>query len=341
MANWATSVLLASQHRLLGRMTEAEQRMKATPTLTALLKNQNFLNPAISAIQQSDQRTNSTYLLDKSSHTVSNARAYNHTGSKGTTTKVDLSWTTYAADFTISLKNASRNVFEWQEMFDNEVKGTFIDIHEEIESDALTWLNTYRSQVITPSTSQVLTWDSTNYIGKVASEDEDYFVQIAKAFMWENKYKGQFDMICDPGLYVKLERALAQGQGNSENLGFQFNNVNIYPSNGAVATAVDGVDDMAFIFPTGMIGALTWIPDLNRVGRETKAYSYQSMPDLFGSLGEFAVHQYESGADNSSNGAETQDVDQEWEFSIDVAKYYAPISTSDEYPIFKLGRATT
>lgn len=341
MANWADAVLLASQHRVLGRMTEAEQRMKATPTLTALLKNQSFLNPAISDIKHSDQRTNSTYLLDKATHSVTNARAHDHSGSKGTATKTDLSWTTYAADFTISLKNADRNLFTFQEMFDNELLGTFTDIHEDIESDALTFLNTYRSEVITPTTSQVLTWDDSNYIGKVAASDEDYFVQIAKAFMWENKYQGQFDMICDPGLYVKLERALAQGQANQENLGFQFNNVNIYPSNGSVATSIEGVDGMAYIFPTGMVGAMTWIPSINRNGRETKDYSYQSMPDLYGALGDIAVHMYESGADNSGNGAETQDVDQEWEFSVDVCKYYAPISTSDEYPIYKLGLATT
>lgn len=337
MAYWESSDLLASQQRIAGRMTEAELRMKATPTLGAMLKNQRFLIPDIDSVKTSDQRTNSTYFLDKSSHSVTNARAHAHTGSKGTSTKVDLSWTTYAADFNISLKNADMNVFAWQELFDNELLGTLVDIHEDIETDAVTWLNTYRSQVIIPTTSGVLDWDTSNYIGGVASSDVDYFIQIVKAFMWENKYKGTFDLIVEPGLYVKLERALNQGQSNDTNLGFQFDNVNIYPTTGAVATAVAGYTGLAYIVPTGMIGAMTWIPRLNREGKKTNLYMYDSMLDMFGTGIEFAVHQYETGVDNSSLGGELQDVDQEWELSVDVCKFYAPTSTSNEYPIFKVG----
>lgn len=340
MAYWTTSALLASQQRIMGRYTEAELRMKATPSLTVMLQNGVQLMPAIEAVKTSDSRTNSTYILDKSSHTIGNARAHAHTGSKGSSTKVDLSWTTYAGDFNISLKNADNNVFNWNEMFDNEIRSTMIDIHEDIEADNMTWLNTYKSQVIVPTTSGVLTWDSTNYIGGVASADVDYFVQIAKAFMWENKHKGSFDMFVEPGLYVKLERALNQGGGNSTNLGFQFDNVNIYPTTGAVATAVSGYSGLAFIAPTGMIGAAAWIPQLNRNGKETKNYTYDSMTDIFGTGMPIAVHVYETGADNSSKGGELQDVDQEWELSVDICKFYAPTSTSNEYPIFKLGLLT-
>lgn len=337
MAYWTTSALLASQQRIMGRYTEAEMRMKATPTNKVMLDNGIALAPAIAAVKPTDSRTNSTYLLDKSSHTVGSARAHNHTGSKGSSSKIDLSWTTYSADFNISLKNADNNLFSWNEMFDNEIESVLIAIHEDIESDSITWLNTYKSQVIIPTTSGVLDWDTTNYIGGVNATDVDYFVQIAKAFMWENKYKGQFDMIVEPGLYVKLERALNQGGGNSTNLGFQFDNINIYPTTGAVATAVAGYTGLAYIFPRGMAGMATWIPRLNREGKETKLYTYDSMTDMFGTGMQFAVHVYESGADNSSKGGELQDVDQEWELSVDVTRFYAPTSTSNEYPIFKLG----
>ncbi len=340
-AYWADSVLLASQHRLIGKMTEAELRRKATPSLEVLVKGSGmFLNPGIDQIQNSDSRTNSTYLLNKSTHTVTNARAHAHTGSKGTSTAVNLSWTTYAADFNISFKNADRNVFSFQEMFDNELYGTFIDLHDDLESDTLTWLNTYKSQVIIPNSgasSNVLTWDDTNYIAGVQAANTDYFVQQIKLFMFENKYRGEFDLICDPGLYAKLEQALNQGAGNATNTGFQFSNINIYPTAGAAATAVEGYQGLGFIVPTGMIGGAFWIPKMNREGKDLKDYTYSSMPDLFGTGLPFAVHYYETGADNSSKGGETQDVDQEWEISIDVAKVYAPTSTSNEYPIFKVG----
>ena len=337
MAYWTTSALLASQQRITGRMTEAELRMLATPTVTALLKNQAFLIPNIEELKKTDSRTNSTYYLNKASHTVGSARAHAHTGDKGSSTKIDLSWTTYAADFNISLKNADPNLFEWKEMFDNEVKSALIDIHEEIEADAISWLSTYKSQVIVPSDSGVVDWDTSNYIGGVNATDVDYFVQQVKTFMWENKYKGEFDLIVEPGLYVKLERALNQGAGNAENLGFQFDKVNIYPTSGAVATAVTGYQALGYIFPTGMVGAMTWIPRLNRQGTQTNLYNYDSMPDLFGTGMDFATHVYETGADNSSKGGELQDVDQEWEFSVDVSKFFAPTSTANEYPIFKVG----
>ena len=343
-AYWADSVLLASQHRLTGKMTEAELRRKATPVLGALLKNRNPLIPGIAQIQNSDTRTNSTYLLNKVSHSITNARAHAHTGSKGTSTAVNLAWVTYAADFKISLKNADYNVFTWQEMFDNEVYGSFIDLHDDMETDALAWLSTYKSLVIIPNSgasSNVLTWDTSNYIAGVAAADQDYFIQQVKLFMFENKYKGELDLICDPGLYAKLEKSMNQGTANAENTGFQFSNVNIYPTSDAAATAVDGYSGLGYIVPTGMIGVVDWIPKLNREGKETKAYSYSSMPDLFGTGMPFAVHMYETGADNASYGGETQDVDQEFEFSVDIAKVYAPTSTSNEYPIFKVGLLAT
>ena len=342
MAYWTTSALLASQSRILGSMTEPELRRLATPTMATLLKNQQFLQPGLADIKPTDSRTNSTYILDKSSHSVGSARAYNHTGSKGASTKVDLTWTTHSADFNISLKNADNNLFNWNELFDNEVKSALIALHENMESTATAWLNTNRTQDITPTTPLTATWDDSAYIVGVAAADADYFVQVVKAFMWENKYKGMLDMVCDPKLYVILERALYQGDANSTNLGFQFQNVNIMPTTGAVATAIDGYTGLCFVFPSNTVGAMNWIPRLNREGKQTNLYTYDAMGDLFGLPITWATHVYETGADSQSLGGERQDVDEEWEFSTDISMLKAPIpSGTNESTIYKFGLLST
>ena len=80
---------------------------------------------------------------------------------------------------------------------------------------------------------------------------------------------------------------------------------------------------------------------LNRQGfgdTFTNGGAYRTIADPLGSGLTFAVHEYATGADNESNGAETQDIDIEVEVSIDLAPVKAPTSTSNLTPIVKAGQ---
>ena len=344
MANYADSVWNAAQYKLSEMMNKPEFKHKPSAALSVFLKNTNFLIPASERERlwnqkASDQQTVSTYNLEKQTVALGSARAYNHSGAVADSGTADLSYTTYARKFKYSIKRADRNVFDTAEMVAAQLRSAAIDLHAGIETALMTYLNTNKTQSVISTSPQSGTWDASNYIFGVNADDKDQYFQYLKAFMFEQYYGGSFDVINNVKAMARAMYLGQQGQGNATNLGWQIDGMNMVTS--TELTNATGYDWMSYIIPEGTIGILPWIPQLNRSGfGDTFANggAYRNISDPLGSGLVFAVHEYASGADNESAGAETQDIDIEVEVSIDLAPVKAPMSTSNLSTIVKAGQ---
>lgn len=344
MANYADSVWNAAQYKLDDMMQKPEFKHKPSAALSVFLKNTNFLVPASERERlwnqkASDQQTVSLYNLEKQTVALGSARAYDHSGAVGDSGTADVSYTTYSRKFKWSLKRGDRNVFSNAELVAAQLRSAAIDLHAGIETAIMTYLNTNKSQAVISATPQSGTWDATNYLFGVAAADRDQYFQFLKMFMKEQYYSGMFDVINNVRAQARAQYLGQQGQGNSTNLGWQIDDMNMVAS--TEFSNASGYEWMSYVIPEGTVGLLPWIPEINRSGfgdTFQNGGAYRSLPDPLGSGLVFAVHEYASGADNDSAGSETQDVDVEVEISVDLAPVKSLMSTSNASPIFKAGQ---
>lgn len=346
MASYADVVWNAAQFKLNEMMNMPEFKAKPSAALSVFLKNTNFLVPASERERLWNQKPSDTTAvtlktLDKQSITPVSERAHNHTGNINDGSTATASYTTYAAKFTYSIKQSDRHVFSLAEEIAAQMRSAAIALNSAIETALVSSLDTNKSQSVISLTPQSGTWDATNHIFGVANGYADFYFQHIQAFMAEQYYAGQFDLINNIGAAIKMGQIAQQGQGNATNLGWQIPGLNSVTS--TELANEDGYDFMSYIIPEGTVGILPWIPMVNRSGFGNvfqNGGSYSSMPDPLGSGLTFAVHQYASGSDTSNAGGETQDVTIETEISIDLAPVYAPMSTANASPAFKTGLLT-
>ncbi|MFM7854470.1 MAG: hypothetical protein ACKO96_21745, partial [Flammeovirgaceae bacterium] len=135
----------------------------------------------------------------------------------------------------------------------------------------------------------------------------------------------------------KFQFAAAQGASNATNYSFQFSGMTFIhdPSLTNKAPLIDAAYTKGFfeVVANGMIGMLDWIPQKNREGRTTTVNKYSAITNPFDGL-QYAMHSYETRADDSANNGDVQDVVTQFELSIDLAHEVAPLSVATETPIF-------
>jgi hypothetical protein len=340
MANYSASRWDAFKYKLNAAMNAPEFRKSPSPTLSTLLRNTGFLIPASEmertlGVKQSDQDTVAVKILNKQNISVGSARAAAHTGSKNDGTSVNATFTTYAANFGYSLKEADRTIWELAEIQSKQILSAIIALHEAIETGLVTWLGTNKSQVVQSVTPRSCGWDAALNKALIANTDLTRWPQRIKGFMREQKYKGLYEMIADEAIFQEGEWLVQQGQGNSTNLAWQMQDLMAMVSQDV--TVASGSTGSGFIFPSGTVGILPWIPKLNKTGYGDAGLAsgfYTTIADPFGTGLQFAVHERQVAADNDNTSAETQDVNVFVEVSVDLAPIKAPMSTATESPIF-------
>ncbi len=343
MANFADVVWNAAQYKIPEIMQRPEFKHKPSSTLLALKQGGAMLIPAsererIWATKASDSQTVEAYMLVKQATTAVTARAAAHTGNNNDGSKTTLSFVTRGRTFKHSIKQADKNVFSIGEALAAQLRSAAIDLHGTLETYFLGLLNTNKSQVVVSTSPKSVAWDDTNYIAQISAGSENVPFQKIRGFMREQYYDGQLMSVLGEYLYQKAEFLMQQGNGNATNYGWQLQGLGLAPSQEITADA--GYMDMGYVWPMGTVGFLDWIPRLNRNGFGDTFQvggKYRTMPDPLGSGLMLAVHERATAADNNATVGETQDIDIEYEVSIDVAFLKAPMSTSNASPIFKFG----
>lgn len=343
MANYAASVLAEAKLILADRYASPEKRLKTSGVIGAFLKNTELAIPNVGELRTSESRAEKGYLFNRAKRANTAGRTHNHTGAVADSAEVPFTWKTFADKAQTSLKRSENNLFSDAQILANELDNMFKNIHESIDSDALSHLTTNTTQVNKATANG--TFDNVEpsagvpppYVWEIAAGDILKALQYAKSMLRQNYYKGGAEAILDPVLYAQAEYAAAQGVMNGTNYGFQMNGLNVSE---AVGYSDSGyTKGLGLFIPEGSIGAVDWIPAKNRQGYgdyESVLGGYGTIQDPITGL-TFAVHGYSQRADTSAAGGDTQDVVTEWEVSVDMSFNNSPLSVAGETTIFEVG----
>jgi hypothetical protein len=329
MANYAASVLTAAQATLATKYNEAELRRKQRPVINMAIGNSQYCLPDHQELSKAEARSVTVKYLNKIAAGSTTAKAVRHTGTKGDSTSITLSWNTIIEKFYISRKMAQNNVFGLQTLFQNQLEQAILNILDRAETAAVTSLFATRAQIASPATGGAGTWDATNFNLGIDAAKAGVFYQHAKSFMFARLYRGEFDVIADLTAYRAAEYNASQGGGNSTNLGFQFVGLNIAPTVDTISSSYDG---QVLIMPSKSFAGLDWNDPANRQGIKEDAYVGQlmTMADPFGSGATLDVSVYTDRRDESSAGGHVQDIVDEWEIALNIGWALPPLTTAND-----------
>lgn len=337
MANYTLANLVKAQIRLQGEFAANDMRYRTPAVFMFILSSSKNFFPRIEELRTSEKRqVEANYFKRTASGLTTTGRSHNHTGTKGDSGIMTLSWTTYSTTFSTSLKQADSSTFSFQEEFNNEIRQKVIDYADGFDSISSTFLLNNRSGVNGASVRGAFnTTDNVYRIAQTTSGTQG--IQITKVVMDVNKYqKMPMAIICDSNAYIDFQQQAAQGAQNATNQSFQFLGVYFIhdASLTAKAVALNALYNKGFwmAVPEDHVGVADWIPRQNRNPMETSVNMYSNFRNPVDNL-LYAAHSYEERADGTSGNGEKQDVVTQMELSIDLAFAIAPSSVTDETPI--------
>ena len=334
MANRTTANLVKAQAKLIGAFQNAELRFRFPATYLALRAMAPIMFPNYDVLRTREDRAVETNFATRSSRALGSARTHNHTGVKGDTSTLTPTWASYTDKFNMSLKQADNSLYNADEQMFQELSNTISNFMEGYETAATAYLFNNRSGVNTATAEG--TFDATDDVFEIVEAKESSAIQITKIAMDANKYSGGMTVFCDSISYAKFEYQAAQGISNATNLSFQFGSVAFIHSVelGALGAGLVSAYAKGFwiVVPNGMVATLPWIPKQNREGVVTKENEYSNILNPIDGEN-YALHSYETRADDSANNGYTQDVVTQYEISQDLAFTKAPLTTASATPI--------
>lgn len=340
MAYFVPSALLAGQAKFNERFLSGEWRMPDSAVIRAAALAE-IANPALIAIRTREDRTVTCYFPIKQSAIGSTARAAAHTGARGDSTSENLSWSTYAEPFSISIKQADNNVFSFAEMFAATQRNALINLLARLDAGFAALLVADKSGVNGGGGNG--TFNSTDDVYEVPLSEANYIYQNVKDSMWYNNYRGELIALADSKAFSLSQRLRAQGSANATNFGFQFDGMQLVGTTRTLlGTSYNG---SIIAYENGLVALVPWIPKQNRKPLDPeKAMTYigdygqimiPELPNV-----PFAIHAYGVREDNGSYGGYTQDVTLQFEISVDIAYASAPLSTSTASPVMAFVQMT-
>lgn len=334
MANNAYSLLVTAQAKLAAKFAAPEMRHKDYAITRIMLANANVMLPTLAELKTSDQRPVEAYAFTKPASDAVTTRAGSHSAAAfGDTQKVTPSFVTRGQLFKASLKMADRNFMNAVDMLANRMEAAWIHLLDTIEAANAAYLAANKSQVQDATSGELGAWNGTDFVWEVDNANKAWYFQYIQSMMAVNNYGGMMDFLADPVSFAISQQLAAQGAANSTNTQFTIGDLNVAQSTSLAP--VSGYTGYGYIIPQGTIGLLTWVPRANRENREMKAETFTTMNDPFGLGLTGAIHITEVSADNSAAGGEVQDVNIQYELTIDFAGVKAPLSVSNESTIFE------
>jgi len=333
MANYVPSNLVKAQARLLSAFQNSELRYREPATFREFLRQTSIMVPDHVALRGREDRAISAYFKNRTQRSLGSGRSHNHTGPKGDSTEMPITWTTYNDEFSISMKQGDNNMFGYEEQLDNELENVIGNFAEGFESAAVSHLFTNRSGVNIATVEGA--FDATDDVFDITeATNGDRALQITKSIMDINKYRGQYTVFCDTVSFNKFQFQANQGSGNTANLTFQFGGATYVhsPDLNALAAGLSTPRTKGFwiAVPVGTIAVLPWIPIQNRQGRDFGNEGiYGSLINPVDGL-DYASHIWFEGADETASNGYTQDILFQHEISIDLAFENAPLTNANE-----------
>jgi len=334
MANYASTVLQNAIAVMTDPANDKEFRQEEYGALEAHLAHANMMSPDIAKVKQSSAQSDYMDYFKRDSQTVGSARTHSLTGAYGDTGSLNLSWTTYTREFTISVAQGDLNRYRDAQIYARQLKNTMIDLYEAIEDDAVSNLESNRNTVEGNRTG-LATWHGTpSYTSHVTNGNKANYYNYIKTDLRNDKYNGILQEIHTGNMNAYINEYAAQGAGNDTNTSFQFPGFEFHTSN----SISNGSDFFAtsYVVEQGGIAAIPWIPKHNVRGVHGHGeYDWFTVPDPFGKLGNLAVFSQSTAGSTSSSGGTVQDAITIFEISVDIAYVCTPLSTGKV--IYKYG----
>lgn len=323
MANFDVSNLLTAQQIIKDKYAKPEMRMKPAPAFQLLTSNESLLVVGAETLRTREDRPFELHLLKRTKRDSGTGRTHNHTGTIDDTQKITPTWTTKSDKFAISLKLLDKSLFDFNTVLANKFEQACMNILEDKETEAIAYLRAQRATA--QPTLKGAAFNADNDAVEVTADNATTFFQRVRSAMRQNYFGGQLDVIVDSLLQIKAEYLAAQGAGNNANTQFQFPGLRIVES--VELEDANYANGSAIVMPQGSACALNWIPKQNRNGWG----DYNSYVGGYGTISfmgyTFAVHGYAARADTSASNGNEQDVQMEFEVSLDSSYNKAPLST--------------
>lgn len=348
MANYANSVLATGQAAISKKNQAPEQRRK-TPTVFELaVKNQEFSIPDAAELRKSPLRPVEISYFTDIAPGVGTTKAHNHTGNKGDSGKVTVTYVTHVETFSLPRKVAENSIFSYQTKFNNLYEMHWKNLRTRHDASALSFAYASRMQlsnaVMTPllASANPGYWNEVNYALEVENADTSRFIQRVRSAMAARNYTGDLDIISDLQMAAEFEFAAAQGGGNFMNTSALFVGTNIARNNAVIDPAYTKGTVLAL--PAGLLAGLYWNEGLNKRGDNRDSGgpvgTFGTVADPFGSGAVADVSMYTERADTSAdayNGS-TQDIVDQWELTLTVGYVLPPLSTAGDSVLMEISR---
>ena len=221
MANFSPSNLLKAQALLNDRFKSPESRLKVSPVVALGLGNIGDVIANHQELRTRTDRSVEALYLNRTKRSTTSTRTHNHTGNRGDSTAMALSWSTFTDVFSISLEQLDNNSFGFDQVLAQQFQNAMQNVLQDAEEAAVASLIANRTHINTATAKG--TFNATDFIFET-SEQERFF-QILQAMMRANDYNGQYDVIANQNSYINAQFLAAQGQSNSTNSNFQFQNL--------------------------------------------------------------------------------------------------------------------
>lgn len=336
MANFTPSNLVKGQALFNEKYKSGEWRLPDTAALSVAYQGEKA-NPMLAELRKREDRSVSAYFPIRKDKSVATSRTYNHTGTRGDSLEVPVTWQTGIDTFSISLKQNDNNIISWEENYAAQLQNSIYNVLSDLESKYITSIQADRTQVNVNGTRG--TWNDTDYVLEIRDADRKHFMQNVDVNMRQNLYRGQKIIIADSLASIDFMQSATQGESNATNLGWQFMNNIIVQSTSSLLTGLTNTyDGAALAYPMDLAGSVFWIPKQNRKPLDpVQALSYngdfgQVIVPVYDDKGNvkynvpFAVHSYAERADASASNGSAQDVVIQVEVSCDNAYVSAPLS---------------
>ena len=296
-------------------------------------------NPSLNSLKYAQDTTENAYFPIRQAAIGTSAIAHDHTGASPDSLGESPSYSIYAEPFSITKKQAEGNVFSWSEMYASGLRNAVYNLIGRLDAAFVAALVAAKTGYGAAGGNGE--FDTSLDAYKNPAGEELYFIQNMRQFMNINDYRGQLIGLMDDRLATKMQRAKAQGAGNSTNTAFQFDGMNLFATSRTILGST--YNGSGLFFESGMAGLIFWLPKANRKPLDPKQafssmgdYGMFTIPSLPGI--QFGIHAYGTRSDGHSIGGDYQDETYQFEVSAHMAYLDAPISTfrdaADTSPIY-------
>ncbi len=321
---------------------ESNRKFELRPNLTRIIdaftKDREFTIPGLSEIRKAKTQATTALYLRAKDFTINSSKSCAPAGEQSGSANVAISFNEKGFTIKTNHKQHHGNEVSLQRAFANDLFNAEKTFWENLDQTLLTHLETNKSGVNNGGGAGT-NFDAVNDIMAIDNSKEKFFYNIVMAQLQQNNYSPEFLEVHDTFWTAAQRQYINQGAGNSENTAFQFAGFQFFPSN-LISPGVIGnntYDSIHFMIPTGGVAILDWNDPLNIEGAVTGEKSWSTFQSLFRPEFTFDLFRTSSCADSSSDGGNTQDWVETWEFTLTFALATQPVPDANDTPIFKYG----